>query len=200
MRTDVSQTKDYRGNVHELSRNIMTDWMQQLKAATDTPVPSAYMMISGNCVEILRCFDILPVFPEVNALQLAIRKKSLPYIIKSEEVGYASDSCAYVKADVGFTMCGGVGEGGTVPLVVSQDVKITMSRAARNRMKVTLAYDEPIPAPIHAGQPIATVTISAPNREDVVIPLVAGKDVAEISGFGRLSAAFQYLLFGSSGE
>ena len=93
-----------------------------------------------------------------------------------------------------------LGEGGTVPLVVSQDVKITMSRAARNRMKVTLAYDEPIPAPIHAGQPIATVTISAPNREDVVIPLVAGEDVAEISGFGRLSAAFQYLLFGSSGE
>ncbi len=115
MRTDVSESKDYRGNVHELSRNIMTDWMQQLKAATDTPVLSAYMMISGNCVEILRCFDILPVFPEVNALQLAIRKKSLPYIIKSEEVGYASDNCAYVKADIGFTMCGGVGEGGTVP-------------------------------------------------------------------------------------
>jgi len=66
-------------------------------------------------VEILRCFDILPVFPEVNASQLAIRKKSLPYIIKSEEVGYASDNCAYVKADVGFTMCGGVGEGGTIP-------------------------------------------------------------------------------------
>ncbi len=115
MRTDVAETKDYRGNVHELSRNIMTDWMQELKEATDSPAPSAYMMISGNCVEILRCFDILPVFPEVNALQLAIRKKSLPYIIKSEEVGYASDNCAYVKADIGFTMCGGVGEGGTVP-------------------------------------------------------------------------------------
>lgn len=93
-----------------------------------------------------------------------------------------------------------LGEGGTVPLVVSEDVKITMSRSARNRMKVTLAYDEPIPAPIHAGQPVATVTISAPNREDVIIPLVAGNDVDEISGFGRLSAAFQYLLFGSSGE
>lgn len=93
-----------------------------------------------------------------------------------------------------------LGENGTVPLVVGQDVKITMSRAARNRMKVTLAYDEPIPAPIHAGQPIATVTIAAPNREDVVIPLLAGNDVEEMGGFGRLGAAFQYLLFGSSGE
>ncbi|MFQ5463303.1 MAG: hypothetical protein ACE5E5_11840, partial [Phycisphaerae bacterium] len=68
MRTTVSEQKDYRGTVHELSRNIMTDWMAELKAATDNPVPSAYLMISGNCVEILRCFDILPVFPEINAL------------------------------------------------------------------------------------------------------------------------------------
>lgn len=115
MRTAVSETKDYRGTVHRLSRDIMTDWMTQLKDATKVPTPSAYLMISGNCVEILRCFDILPVFPEINALQLAIRKNSLPYIIKSEEIGYASDNCAYVKADVGFTMCGGVGENGTIP-------------------------------------------------------------------------------------
>ena len=115
MRTAVADDKDYRSVIHGLSRDIMTGWMTQIKEATTTPVPSAYMMISGNCVEILRCFDILPVFPEINALQLAIRKKSLPYIIKSEEVGYASDNCAYVKADIGFTMCGGVGENGTVP-------------------------------------------------------------------------------------
>lgn len=115
MRTAVAQDKDYRGKVHKLSRDIMTDWMVQLKDAVKTPTPSAYMMISGNCVEILRCFDILPVFPEINALQLAIRKKSLPYIIKSEEMGYASDNCAYVKADIGYTACGGVGEGGNIP-------------------------------------------------------------------------------------
>ncbi len=115
MRTAVADDKDYRGKVHALSRDIMTDWMTELKDATQTNIPSAYLMISGNCVEILRCFDILPVFPEINALQLAIRKNSLPYIIKSEELGYASDNCAYVKADIGYTMCGGVGEGGNIP-------------------------------------------------------------------------------------
>jgi benzoyl-CoA reductase subunit B len=101
--------------VHDLSKDIMTGWMNQLQEATQTKVPSAYLMISGNCVEILRCFDILPVFPEINALQLAIRKKALPYIIKAEEIGYASDNCAYVKADMGYTLSGGVGEGGTIP-------------------------------------------------------------------------------------
>ncbi len=115
MRTAVANDKDYRGTVHRLSRDIMTDWMAQLKEAAVTKSPSAYLMISGNCVEILRCFDILPVFPEVNALQLAIRKNSLPYIIKSEEIGYASDNCAYVKADIGYTLSGGVGENGNIP-------------------------------------------------------------------------------------
>ncbi|MFO0838447.1 MAG: 2-hydroxyacyl-CoA dehydratase family protein [Phycisphaerae bacterium] len=112
----VVPLKEYRGVVHDRSRDIMTDWMGQLKIATQSATPSAYLMISGNCVEILRCFDILPVFPEINALQLAIRKKSLPYIIKAEEIGYASDNCAYVKADVGFTLSGGVGSDGTIPV------------------------------------------------------------------------------------
>jgi benzoyl-CoA reductase subunit B len=115
MRTAVAADKDYRGIIHRLSRDVMTEWMTQLKDATKSNVPSAYLMISGNCVEILRCFDILPAFPEINALQLAIRKNSLPYIIKSEEIGYASDNCAYVKADVGYTLCGGVGEDGNIP-------------------------------------------------------------------------------------
>ena len=115
MRTVVAEDKDYRGTVHDLSRAVMTDWMAQLKSAAATNAPSAYLMISGNCVEILRCFDIVPVFPEINALQLAIRKKSLPYIIKSEEVGYASDNCAYVKADIGYTLCGGIGDNCNIP-------------------------------------------------------------------------------------
>jgi benzoyl-CoA reductase subunit B len=111
----VPPAKDYRGVVHELSKGVMTDWMRQLEAAAKSGAPSAYLMISGNCVEILRCFDILPVFPEINALQLAIRKKALPYILKAEEIGYASDNCAYVKADIGYTLSGGVGPEGTTP-------------------------------------------------------------------------------------
>jgi len=115
MPTPAPLTRDFRGTVHGLSRDIMTGWLTRLKEATSNGALSAYIMISGNCVEILRCFDILPVFPEINALQLAIRKNSLPYIIKSEEIGYASDNCAYVKADVGYTLCGGVGAGGNMP-------------------------------------------------------------------------------------
>jgi benzoyl-CoA reductase subunit B len=113
-RTASPQVK-YQGRVHEKSKEIMTQWYQELAEAAKTGAPSAYLMISGNCVEILRAFDILPIFPEVNALQLAIRKKSLPMILKAEEIGYSSDNCAYVKADVGYLLHGFIGPDQQIP-------------------------------------------------------------------------------------
>ncbi|HEY4490390.1 MAG TPA: 2-hydroxyacyl-CoA dehydratase family protein, partial [Acidobacteriota bacterium] len=47
-----------------------------------------------------------PVYPEINALQLAIRNQSLPALLKSEELGYATDNCGYVKADIGAYVMG----------------------------------------------------------------------------------------------
>jgi benzoyl-CoA reductase subunit B len=73
------------------------------------------LMISGNCVELLRACHVLPMFPEVTALQNAIRHKSLPLILKAEQIGYSSDNCAYVKADVGLVLEGGFGPGKALP-------------------------------------------------------------------------------------
>jgi benzoyl-CoA reductase subunit B len=66
-------------------------------------------------VELLRACHVLPMFPEVTALQNAIRHKSLPLILKAEQVGYSSDNCAYVKADVGLVLEGGFGPGKPMP-------------------------------------------------------------------------------------
>jgi benzoyl-CoA reductase subunit B len=82
----------------------MDAWFQEIAAAAREGRPSAVLMVSGAPVEILRALDIVPIYPEVNALQLAIRKKSLPMILRAEQEGYASDSCAYVKADVGMLL------------------------------------------------------------------------------------------------
>ena len=105
----------YQGRVHEESRRLMTDWMGELgRAEADGRVTGA-MMISGNCVELLRACHVLPMFPEVTALQNAIRHKSLPLILKAEQIGYSSDNCAYVKADVGLVLEGGFGPGKALP-------------------------------------------------------------------------------------
>jgi benzoyl-CoA reductase subunit B len=111
-----SETKTYRGRVHEFSKELMTDWYKELASAEENGTKTAYLMISGNCVEILQAFDIVPIFPEVNSLQLAIRKEALPMILKAEEEGYSVDNCAYVKADIGYMMSGGIGDGGTIPV------------------------------------------------------------------------------------
>ncbi|HEX9437225.1 MAG TPA: 2-hydroxyacyl-CoA dehydratase family protein [Candidatus Limnocylindria bacterium] len=113
--TTPAQIK-YQGTIHELQKQLMTRYYDQLTAiAQGGPGRSAQLLIAGNPVEILRAFDMIPVFPEVNALQLAVRKTSLPLIQKAEELGYATDNCAYVKADIGMWQNGGVAPFGTVP-------------------------------------------------------------------------------------
>ena len=105
----------YQGRVHEGSRRLMTEWMGELGRAEAAGQVTGALMISGNCVELLRACHVLPMFPEVTALQNAIRHKSLPLILKAEQIGYSSDNCAYVKADVGLVLEGGFGPGKALP-------------------------------------------------------------------------------------
>jgi benzoyl-CoA reductase subunit B len=93
---------EYRGNIHQRQKELMTRWYTRLENATD----AVAMMISGNCVELLEAFGLVPLYPEINALQLAIRHQSLEPILAAEDMGYAADNCAYVKADVGAWLKG----------------------------------------------------------------------------------------------
>ena len=106
----------YQGKLHHLQKELMAEYYAALTAsANGSGVPAAYLLIGGNPVELLRAFDILPVFPEVNALQLAVRKQSLPHIQSAEFMGYSSDNCAYVKADIGMYFGGRETPFATIP-------------------------------------------------------------------------------------
>lgn len=94
----------------------MADYYAQLTASSNgSGVPAAYLLIGGNPVELLRAFDILPVYPEVNALQLAVKKQSLGHIQAAEGMGYSTDNCAYVKADIGLYFAGRQTPFATIP-------------------------------------------------------------------------------------
>lgn len=84
-----------------------------------------------------------------------------------------------------------------VPLVVHQDVLVTMPRASRKDMKVTVSYTKPIPAPITEGQEVGKVTITAPNVATVELPLYAGASVARIGTIGRMATVAAYLIWGN---
>jgi benzoyl-CoA reductase subunit B len=107
---------EYRSQLHHRQKELMVKWYDRLNEAAETGnPPSVSMMISGNCVELLEGFDAVPIYPEINALQLAIRHQSLEPILLAEELGYAADNCAYVKADIGAYLKGITPAGGKLP-------------------------------------------------------------------------------------
>jgi benzoyl-CoA reductase subunit B len=107
---------EYRSTIHQRQKELMLEWYERLDRAACTGKPaSVCLMISGNCIELLEAFGAVPIYPEVNALQLAIRHQSLEPILVAEEMGYAADNCAYVKADIGALVKGITPTGGRLP-------------------------------------------------------------------------------------
>lgn len=91
-----------------------------------------------------------------------------------------------------------LGDQPTVPLVTEDELFLTMPRAARKDMRVTVEYEGPIPAPIVKGQVLARLRIAAPDMEDRVIPLLAGADVGKLGPLGRITSAVGHLIWGPS--
>jgi D-alanyl-D-alanine carboxypeptidase (penicillin-binding protein 5/6) len=89
-----------------------------------------------------------------------------------------------------------MGRDKTVPIVIPDDLTITMQRRSRRGMKVTLKYTNPIQAPVKQGDRIATLVLTAPEMETREIPLTAGQSVERKGLFGRIGAIFSYLVTG----
>jgi benzoyl-CoA reductase subunit B len=71
-----------------------------------------YTFVPGNLTELIRSFDMLPLLPEINALQSGMRKLSGEYIAEAEKHGHSEDVCTYVKCDIGMLKKGNVGPTG----------------------------------------------------------------------------------------
>mgnify|MGYP000857959237 CR=1 FL=1 len=89
------------------------------------------------------------------------------------------------------------GESDSVPLVADKDVVLTLAHGARDSLKATVVYDGPIPAPISAGDRLATLRLEAPGIEPTEIPLVAGESVERLGPVGRILATLQHLVVSS---
>jgi len=88
----------------------------------------------------------------------------------------------------------------TVPLVLAQDLKLTLSRQARRKMNVVAKFDEPIAAPFDQGDQVGVLEISGPDLETMTVPLLAGETVGQLGAIGRIRAALGYLLWGSQSD
>lgn len=92
-----------------------------------------------------------------------------------------------------------MGEKQSVPLVIQKDITITIARKARRGMKVKVAFENPVPAPIKKGVNLAMLKIQIPDQPVMEFPLTAGDDVKRLGAFSRLGAAVQFILWGESG-
>jgi len=68
--------------------------------------------VPGNLNELLMCFDLARNFPEINALQNGMRKKTGRLIMEAERNGQSEDVCTYVKSDLGMMLQGNIGPTG----------------------------------------------------------------------------------------
>lgn len=85
----------------------------------------------------------------------------------------------------------------TVPLVLEEDLSVSLRRHVRPDMKVSVSYNGPIATPVAKGTPVGTLRVTAPGLTPIERPLVAGADVERLGVVGRLVAAVEYLVFGS---
>lgn len=90
-----------------------------------------------------------------------------------------------------------LGAASTVPLVLEEDLAVTLDHEARREMKVTVSFDGPIPAPIQEGQRLGTLRVEAAGAPPIERPLYAGADVERLGVVGRLGAAIRHLVLGS---
>ncbi len=95
-----------------IQKEMVSTLFNDLGKAKETGKKVCYTFIPGNLSELIRTFDMLPVYPEINALQNAMRKKSGMYIKEAEKHAHSEDVCTYVKCDVGMMLKGNIGPTG----------------------------------------------------------------------------------------
>ncbi len=97
------------------------------------------------------------------------------------------------KADVWL------GQEATVPLVIENEMLLTLSRKGRRKMKATVSFENPIPAPIAKGQKVARLILTAPGRDPLEVPLLAKNKVKRLGLIGRLGTALRAIIWGEPG-
>jgi D-alanyl-D-alanine carboxypeptidase (penicillin-binding protein 5/6) len=92
-----------------------------------------------------------------------------------------------------------LGDAKSVPLIVDRDIALTLNRNMRKDLKATVKYLGPVPAPIAKGTPVGTLSVTAPGKAPLDIPLVAGESVEKLGVVQRIGAAMRHVFMGPQG-
>lgn len=82
-----------------------------------------------------------------------------------------------------------LGKSERVGLVAAEDLRLLLPSLVQGSVPAEVVYSDPIVAPIAAGDKIANLVISIPDRDPVTVPLVADAPVAAAGFLGRVTVA-----------
>jgi D-alanyl-D-alanine carboxypeptidase (penicillin-binding protein 5/6) len=80
-----------------------------------------------------------------------------------------------------------------VPVTAAKALNVTMQVDSKAGMKLDVKPDPGLKAPIHVGQKVGTLTISAPDFPGMKVPVYAAESVAELGLFGKAMGSVQRL-------
>ena len=89
------------------------------------------------------------------------------------------------------------GKEDSVNLTVADDVLKTVHMSQQDNVKATAEFDEPVKAPIKAGQEIGTIKIEIEGQSPLNVLLIAANDVSETGMLGKFWANVKYFIFGA---
>src|SRR5574341_548987 len=113
--TESTNENGIIGRGNREGARLFREWFEELDGVAEEGGQAAYVFVMGSMNEVLKTFDLPVVFPEINALQTAVRRVAHEYLNEAEDEGYSPDLCGYVKADVAIQRRGGNHPMGRIP-------------------------------------------------------------------------------------
>ena len=92
-----------------------------------------------------------------------------------------------------------LGKESFVPLVLNEDLSVTIKKKNSDKFKIKLVYETPIVSPVKKGDKLAELQLI--EGDNVKIKnIYSGKDIDKVSRFYRSFSIINYLLFGVSNK
>lgn len=88
------------------------------------------------------------------------------------------------------------GQEDTVGLKVKEPLFVSVPKYDKSGVTVKASFEEPIVAPVEKGQEVGKLTMTLPNSEPIILPLVAAETVEKRGIFSRIFPTLRYRLFG----
>ena len=83
--------------------------------------------------------------------------------------------------------------------MLAEPLNLVLSREERRKMKVSLQWLNPLPAPLEKGQAVGKLVLELPEGSRT-IDLLIGKSVPALGLFDRIGAALKYVVFGAGAD